>query len=53
MELKKINLEKEFAKKGLELFKQYLWVIYCVSYETFKNWNKADQEDALKDFFNK
>lgn len=46
-----MNMEKEFAKKGLELFKHYLQVIYHVSYETFMTWSKEDQEDALRDFF--
>lgn len=44
-------IEKEMAKAGLRLFKQYLRTIYCVSYETFTRWSKGEQEDALKDFF--
>ena len=44
-------IEKEMAKAGLRSFKHYLRVIYHVSYETFTNWPKEDQEDALKDFF--
>lgn len=44
-------IEKEMAKAGLRSFKHYLRVIYCVSYETFLEWSKEDQEDALKDFF--
>lgn len=44
-------IKNEMAKAGLCAFKNYLRVIYCISYETFTNWSKEDQEDALKDFF--
>lgn len=44
-------IKNEMAKAGLRAFKNYLRVIYRISYETFTNWPKEDQEDALKDFF--
>lgn len=44
-------IKNEMAKAGLKSFKHYLRVIYKVSYETFTNWPKEDQEAALKDFF--
>lgn len=44
-------IEKEMAKAGLKMFKRYLRVIYQISYETFLELSKDEQEEALKDFF--
>lgn len=44
-------IEKEMIKAGWISFKGYLLAIYHVSCETFTNWPKEEQWDALKDFF--
>lgn len=49
--MKQEYIEKEMAKAGFRLFKNYLRTIYHVSYETFTSWPKVEQENALKDFF--
>ena len=44
-------IKNEMAKAGLKSFKNYLRVIYHISYEAFTVWSKEEQEEALKDFF--
>lgn len=44
-------IKNEMAKAGLKSFKQYLWILCNVSFDTFTNWTKEEQEELLNDFF--
>ena len=44
-------IRSEMEKAGLRAFKRYIQVICMVSYETFLEWDRKDQEELLQDFF--